>query len=121
MSDKGIWTTSPDGLSVPKKTPIYPEAEGYLNNIKKDLNHVEPIIRNYAELLSTNTEKLIAGEISIEKFEEISPNNLDKKVRHLNHMRDAIIRTWSLRESRLKRLEEEKDLWNGTTQRINSL
>lgn len=111
MSDNqeiGRYITAPDGLRVPSKTPIYPEAEGYLNNINKDLDHADSIISEYANLLAENTQKLISDEITIEQFADISPNNSDEKVRHLNYMRDAIIRTWHLREDRLARMEKEK-------------
>jgi hypothetical protein len=107
----GRWTTAADGQTVPVKTPVYPEAEGYLNNIKKDLNHSESIISDYAKLLEENTQKLINGTITIENFEAISPNNTDQKVKHLNYMRDAIIRTWNLRAERLARMEKEKGVF----------
>lgn len=113
MSDNevGKWTTAPDGLRIPVKTPIYPEAEGYLNNIIKDIDHPEPIVKNYALLLKEKTEKLINEEITIEQFEEQAPNNYSTHVPHLNHMRNAIIKTWHLRAARIARMEQEKDLW----------
>jgi hypothetical protein len=46
-------------------------------------------------------------EDTIEQFETTTPNNSDISVSHLNHMRDAIIRTWSLREDRLKQIAKE--------------
>lgn len=111
MSDNvevGRYITAPDGLRVASKVPVYPEAEGYLKNIRKDVDHATPNIRNYARLLEANTVQLIVGEITIEAFAEISPNNLDIEVKHLNYMRDAIIRTWNLRSERLARIEKER-------------
>jgi hypothetical protein len=111
MSDNvevGRYFTAPDGLRVTAKVPVYPEAEGYLKNIRKDVDHADLNIKNYARLLETNTIQLIAGEITIEVFAEISPNNLDIAVSHLNYMRDAIIRTWNLRSERLARMEKEQ-------------
>lgn len=111
MSDNveiGRYITAPDGLRVAAKVPVYPEAEGYLKNIRKDVDHADINIKNYARLLENNTTQLIAGEITIEKFAEISPNNLDIEVKHLNYMRDAIIRTWNLRSERLARIEKEQ-------------
>lgn len=111
MSDNqeiGRYITAPDGLRVPSKTPTYPEAEGYLKNINKDIDHADADIKSYAQLLATNTTKLINGEITIEQFGDLSPNNLDFKVKHLNYMRDAIIRTWNLRAERIARMEKEQ-------------
>jgi hypothetical protein len=84
-----------------------PEAEGYLDHIKKDVSNEDTDISNYAKLLEENTQNLIDGNITIEQFGNISPNNNAVKVSHLNHMRNAIINSWHLREDRLKKMAEE--------------
>lgn len=113
MSDNevGKWTTAPDGLKIPVKTPVYPEAEGYLAHIVKDVDHPEPIVKEYAQLLKQKTEMLISETITIEDFGDQVPNNYNTHVSHLNHMRDAIIRTWHLRAAKIARMEAEKHLW----------
>lgn len=111
MSDNvevGRYFTAPDGLRVASKVPVYPETERYLKNIRKDVDHADLKIQNYARLLEANTIQLIAVAITIEVFAEISPNNLDIEVKHLNYMRDAIVRTWNLRAERLARIEREQ-------------
>ena len=84
-----------------------PEAERYLIHIKKDVSNSDTDISNYARLLEENTENLINGNITIDQFENNSPNNNSEKVSHLNHMRNRIISTWSLRGDRLNMMEEE--------------
>ncbi len=113
MSDNevGKYTTAPDGLRIPVKTPVYPEAEGYLAHIVKDIDHPEPVVKEYAQLLKEKTELLINETITISQFEEQAPNNYNQHVSHLNHMRNAIIRTWHLRAARIARIEAEKDIW----------
>jgi hypothetical protein len=84
-----------------------PEAEVYLGHIKTDVSNSDTDISNYAKLLEENTENLINGNITIEQFESNSPNNYDVKASQLNHIRNGIISTWSLREDRLRKMEEE--------------
>jgi hypothetical protein len=84
-----------------------PEAESYLIHIKKDVSNSDTDISNYARLLEENTENLINGNITIDQFKNNSPNNNDEKVSHLNHMRNRIISTWSLRLDRLIMVETE--------------
>ena len=88
-------------------TATKPEAEVYLAHIKKDTSDADTVVSNYARILEENTQNLIDGRITIEQFETTTPNNSDISVSHLNHMRDAIIRTWSLREDRLKQIAKE--------------
>ena len=52
-----------------------PEAERYLIHIKKDVSNSDTDISNYARLLEENTENLINGNITIDQFENNSPNN----------------------------------------------
>ena len=107
MSGNERWMTAPDGLRVPLKRGIYPEAEGYLSHINQHLDHAEKIVRDYAQLLKTKTEAVIAGTITIEQFAEQAPANTNVHVRNLNHMRQSIIDTWHLRPLRLERMARE--------------
>jgi transcription antitermination factor NusA-like protein len=84
-----------------------PEAEVYLAHIKKDTSDSDSVVNSYAKILEQNTQNLIDGKITIDQFENTTPNNDDIKVSHLNHMRNAIISSWGMREERLAKMAQE--------------
>lgn len=96
MSDKTIIIgEAPDGLPLIIKRPHFNEASGYITHASKDLEHEKEIVRNYANLVVDNCQKLIDKVITIEEFEANIPTTDDPDVSHLIHMRNTVIRTYS--------------------------
>lgn len=85
---------APDGLPLYKIRPYFPEAEGYIKHATRFLDHEKVFVRQYAQMVVDNCQRILDNLITIEEFENNIPLVDDPDVAQLVHMRNTVIRTY---------------------------